>query len=267
MEFVIAFITLTFLEVVLGIDNIIFVSLVTNKLPKEKQKKARFIGLSLALVMRIILLITIAWLIHHLTAPFFPLEGMTKEQTADILNSKETKGFSESAYYIFHTVGVRELILMIGGLFLISKSVSEIHHKVVGILHDSDEKSSVSFGKTIGMIVMLDLVFSFDSILTAVGITENIYAMVAAVTIAMFIMLMFSKTIGEFISKNPTVEMLALSFLILIGFMLVLEGVCIEVPKAYIYFAVFFSFAVELLNLRAKRGRHMARIKHRNKTE
>jgi predicted tellurium resistance membrane protein TerC len=262
MEFIIAFITLTFLEIVLGVDNIIFVSLVTNKLPVTEQKKARFVGLSLALVMRIILLITITWLIHHLTRPFFPIEGLTKEQTVEILNSKATTGFMQTAYYIFHSIGVRELILAAGGLFLLGKSVSEIHHKMADVVAESTENSHVSFGRTIGMIVVLDIVFSFDSILTAVGITENLYAMVGAVTISMFIMLMFSKKISEFINNNPTVEMLALSFLILIGFMLILEGVSIEVPKAYIYFAVFFSFAVELLNLKMRKTKTPDKIKH-----
>ena len=253
MEFIIALLTLTFLEIVLGVDNIIFVSLVTNKLPKDEQKKARFLGLSMALVMRIVLLITIAWLIHHLTKPFFPIDGLTKEQTIEKLNSKETKGFFDSFHYILHAVGVRELILAAGGLFLLSKSVTEIHHKMSGVIHDAPGSKNASFAKTIGMIVVLDIVFSFDSILTAVGMTENIYAMCIAVVIAMFVMLMFSKKISDFINDNPTVEMLALSFLILIGFMLILEGVCIEVPKAYIYFAVFFSFAVELMNLKMKK--------------
>jgi predicted tellurium resistance membrane protein TerC len=258
MEFIIALITLIFLEIVLGIDNIIFVSLVTNKLPLSLQNRARLIGLSMALVMRILLLIVIAWLIHHLTSPLFPLDGMTKAQTLEKL--AHTKGFFENVGLIFHAVGVREIILAAGGMFLLYKSVSEIHEKMEDKPDTGIHTKKISFFRTVMMIVMLDIVFSFDSILTAVGITENIYAMVVAVTIAMFIMLRFSKTIGAFIGEHPTIEILALSFLILIGFMLVLEGVCIEVPKGYIYFGVFFAFGVEMLNMRMRKIKNSGKI-------
>jgi predicted tellurium resistance membrane protein TerC len=261
MEFVIALLTLTFLEIVLGIDNIIFVSLVTNKLPNIEQKKARLVGLSMALIMRILLLITIVWLIKHLTSPLFPLEGLTKNES--LKKMEETKGFFDTAYLVIHTIGVREIILAAGGLFLLVKSVSEIHHIMEGEPHGNVQNKSASFYKTVVMIVMLDIVFSFDSILTAVGITDDIYAMVIAVTIAMIIMLRFSKTISSFISEHPTVEMLALAFLILIGFMLILEGVCIEVPKGYIYFGVFFSFGVELLNMRMRKVHSPDKFKHK----
>jgi len=248
LEFIIALITLTFLEVVLGVDNIIFVSIVTNKLPETLQAKARFIGLMLALVFRIILLITIAWMIHHLTAPFFPIPGLSQEEVLEKLRLET--GFLESAKLIFHTIGIRELILSLGGLFLLGKTVSEIHHKMGDDKHETTSTKAVTMRNIIMQIVILDIVFSFDSILTAVGMTQNVYAMVSAVVIAMLIMLKFSKSISHFIQTHPTTELLALSFLMLIGFMLVLEGVHIEVPKAYIYFAVFFSFVVELLNIK-----------------
>lgn len=264
MEFVIALITLTFLEIVLGVDNIIFVSIVTNNLPEKQRQKARVIGLVLAMVFRIVLLITITWMIHHLTAPFFPIEGMTQEQVLEELEKEH--GFINSVYYIFHSIGVRELILALGGMFLLGKSVSEIHHKMGGKHHSEEQNKPVSMFKTIMLIVALDIVFSFDSILTAVGITENLYAMISAVTIAMIIMIVFAKKISEYIASHPTLEILALSFLILIGFMLVLEGVHIDVPKGYIYFAVFFSLLMEVLNMRVRKINELRReLKQKNK--
>ncbi len=259
MEFIIAFLTLTFLEIILGVDNIIFVSIVTNKLPKHQQRKGRIIGLTLALVFRLILLVLITWLIHHLTTPFFPLENLTTNvldyfTTEEVLEKMHHKeNILEKAKLLFHTIGVRELILSIGGLFLLGKSVSEVHHKMEGAAKEHKNTAGASMAKIIMQIILLDLVFSFDSILTAVGITDNIYTMVIAVVVAMVVMLVFSGKISSFIAKHPTLEMLALSFLILIGFMLLLEGVHIEVPKGYIYFAVFFSLIVEVLNLSIKK--------------
>lgn len=251
MEFVIALITLTFLEIVLGVDNIIFVSIVTNHLPEKQRQKARVSGLLIAMVFRIVLLITITWMIHHLTKPFFPIDGLSQEQVLEALEKEH--GFTDSFYYIFHSIGVRELILAIGGMFLLAKSVSEIHHKMGGKTENEQSIKPVSIFKTIMLIVALDIVFSFDSILTAVGITDNLYAMISAVSIAMIIMIAFAKKISEYISNQPTLEMLALSFLILIGFMLVLEGVHIEVPKGYIYFAVFFSLIMEVMNMKMRK--------------
>jgi predicted tellurium resistance membrane protein TerC len=219
-----ALLTLTFLEIVLGVDNIVFISIVTNRLPKEEQPKTRTLGLSMALIFRIAMLSSIAWLIHHLVTPLFYVAGV---------------GFS-----------VREIILFAGGLFLLAKSTSEIHHKMerLGETHVNPKKSSMS--RIVLQIVVLDIVFSFDSILTAVGLTEQLIIMIIAVVIAMIIMMLFSGNISRFINKNPTLEMLALSFLILIGFMLVLEGFKQHVPKGYIYFSVFFSMIVEMLNIR-----------------
>lgn len=224
----IALLTLTFLEIVLGIDNIIFISIVAGKLPEERQKSARFVGLSLALIVRIIMLFGITILI-----------GLTEP----VLEVYEFK------------LSWRDIILVVGGLFLIAKSTSEIHHKIA---QDSDETKSnnkvvTSFASAIFQIVMLDIIFSFDSILTAVGLTDKIILMVIAVIISIIVMMIFAKAISNFINNQPTLQVLALSFLILIGFMLLIEGVHYEVPKGYIYFAVFFSLVVELINMKVRK--------------
>lgn len=224
----IALLTLTFLEIVLGIDNIIFISIVAGKLPQERQKSARFIGLSLALIVRIIMLFGITLLIG-LTDPVIEL-------------------------YDFK-LSWRDIILVIGGLFLIAKSTSEIHHKIAQDTAEEKSKNKVitSFSSAIFQIVMLDIIFSFDSILTAVGLTDEIILMVIAVIISIIVMMIFAKAISNFINNKPTLQILALSFLILIGFMLLIEGLHYEVPKGYIYFAVFFSLVVELINMKARK--------------
>jgi predicted tellurium resistance membrane protein TerC len=224
----IALLTLTFLEIVLGVDNIIFISIVSNKLPAEKQEKARKTGLFLALFLRIAMLISVVWVIHHLTKPLFTIMG---------------KGFS-----------VREIILFSGGLFLLAKSVSEIGHKMEGIQHEVTTRATTVWN-VIFQIAMLDIVFSFDSILTAVGLSDDVLIMIIAVVVALSVMMAYAGKISQFISQNPTLEILALSFLILIGFMLVLEGFHIEIPKAYIYFAVFFSLTVEVVNMKIRKKR------------
>lgn len=221
----IALLTLTFLEIVLGVDNIIFISIVSNKLPHDSRARARFIGLSMALVIRILLLISITWIIGF-TKPLFTL-------------------------FDFEASG-RDLILFIGGLFLIAKSTSEIHQKLEGESHEQLGKGNASINYVIAQIIFLDIIFSFDSILTAVGLTRQVLIMIIAVIIAMIIMMTASGKISEFISKHPTLEMLALSFLILIGFMLTIEAFHYHVPKAYIYFAVAFSLLVEMLNMRLR---------------
>lgn len=228
----IAILTLTFLEIVLGVDNIIFISIISNKLPKENQQKARTIGLSLAIFIRVAMLLGISWLIHF-NQPLFTIFE---------------QGFSG-----------RDLILFAGGLFLLAKSTSEIHHKVT---HDEEGPKNLKGGMTLRsaiiQIVLLDMVFSFDSILTAVGLTNHVILMIIAVIISMIIMIIYAGKIADFIAKYPTLQMLALSFLILIGFMLVLEGFHTHVPKGYIYFAVFFSLMVEYLNIkiRGKKTKH-----------
>lgn len=232
---VIALITLTFLEIVLGIDNIIFISIATDKLPKENQKTARLVGLGLALLMRIILLSLITQL-HALNNTLFEVFEV------DITG----KG----------------LILLAGGLFLLVKSTLEIHHKVEQIEHTSEtKKKKVTMSSAITQILLLDLVFSFDSILTAVGLSNNLMIMVVAVIISMIVMMIFANSISNFINQHPTLQLLALSFLILIGFMLVLEAFHIEIPKGYIYFAVLFSFLIEMLNMRFRANKKSRLIK------
>ena len=222
----IALLTLTFLEIVLGIDNIIFISIVAGKLPKEDQRKARLIGLSLALIVRIILLMGITWLIG-LTEPVI------------------------TAYDF--SLSWRDIILAVGGLFLIAKSTSEIHHKVEGDEHEMEVKKPKAFSGAILQIVLLDIIFSFDSILTAVGLTNQIILMIIAVIVSILVMMLFAKAISDFVNKHETLQVLALSFLILIGFMLIVEAIHIHVPKGYIYFAVFFSLVVEVINIRARK--------------
>lgn len=226
-ELIIAFLTLTFLEIVLGIDNIIFISIVTNKLPEEQQGRARRIGLLLAMGFRVVLLLGITWLIGF-SEPLFSVADM------------EFSG--------------RDLILLAGGLFLLAKSTTEIHHKIEGVetAAKTDAKKA-GFGAILTQIVLLDLVFSFDSILTAVGLTQNIPVMIAAVVASILVMMVFATRISDFINKHPSLQILALSFLMLIGFMLAIEAFEQHVPKGYIYFAVFFSMAVEMLNMRYRR--------------
>lgn len=234
----IALLTLTFLEIVLGIDNIIFISIVSNKLPAHQQGKARYTGLTLALVFRVALLLGITWVIGF-TQPLFTLFGM------------EFSG--------------RDLILLGGGIFLIFKSTMEIHHKMEGADTEEVEKKSSTMFAVITQIILLDLIFSFDSILTAIGLTDEIILMIIAVVISMIVMMVFSKGIASFIAKHPTLEILALSFLILIGFMLSIEALNYHVPKGYIYFAVFFSLVVEFLNIKMRKSRSPVKLKKRIK--
>lgn len=230
----IALLTLTFMEIVLGIDNIIFISIVAGKLPAEQQKKARLGGLSLALIMRILLLLSITWLVG-LTQPVVTISGFE--------------------------LSWRDIILAVGGVFLLVKSILEIHHKVEAVEeHDTTggaPKKINGFTSAILQIVMLDLIFSFDSILTAVGLTDEIILMVIAVIVSIVVMMIFAKAIGDFVNKYPTIQILALSFLILIGFMLVVEALHSHVPKGYIYFAIFFSLIIEMLNIRYRRKREL----------
>ncbi len=222
----IALLTLTFMEIVLGIDNIIFISLVAGGLPKEQQKKARLGGLSAALIMRVLLLLSITWIIG-LTEPVLTFQGFE--------------------------LSWRDIILIAGGIFLLVKSTLEIHHKVEGKEESENKVKANSFGYAILQIVLLDIIFSFDSILTAVGLTDQLLLMIIAVVISIIIMMAFARPVGEFVEKHPTIQILALSFLILIGVMLIVEGAHYHVPKGYIYFAVFFSLAIEMLNMRYRK--------------
>jgi predicted tellurium resistance membrane protein TerC len=235
---VVALVTLTVLEIVLGIDNIVFISILVGKLPRELQDRARIIGLSLAMVMRILLLFTISWIIG-LTEPWFNVFGMD--------------------------ISGRDLILLGGGLFLIGKATFEIHDRLEGEEHGSAGATSgtASFASIIAQILALDLVFSLDSVITAVGMAEDLWVMVTAVIIAVGVMLLSSGMISNFVNQHPTVKMLALSFLLLIGTSLVAEGLEFHIPKGYIYFAMAFSVFVELLNLRIRgRGKDKAEPVH-----
>lgn len=222
----IALLTLTFLEIVLGVDNIIFISIVSNKLPESQQAKARTLGLAFALVFRIMLLLGISYIIQF-TQPLITV-------------------------FDFELSG-RDLILAGGGLFLLFKSTLEIHHKIEGKAEVVKPHSANNFAKVVFQIILLDLVFSFDSILTAIGLVKEVLIMIIAVTISIGIMMAFAGKISSFINKHPTLQILALSFLILIGFMLLVEGFHVEVPKGYIYFAVFFSLTVEVINMRMRK--------------
>jgi predicted tellurium resistance membrane protein TerC len=218
--------TLTVLEVVLGIDNVVFISILAGKLPAEQQLRARQIGLGLALATRILLLLTIS-VIAQLTAPLFTVAGFS--------------------------ISGRDLILILGGLFLIYKATREIHHKLEGETGHESAKVVPSFASVITQIVILDVVFSLDSVITAVGMVDELAIMILAVIIAIVIMLFSAGAISNFVNQHPTVKMLALSFLLLIGLTLLVEGLHQHIPKGYIYFAIAFSVFVEYLNLRAKK--------------
>lgn len=221
----IAFLTLLALEIVLGIDNVIFISILADKLPEERQKLARRLGLGVALVTRILLLLSLAWIIG-LTAPLFTVIG------------QEISG--------------RDIILIAGGLFLLGKSTYEIHDKLEGEEGHASARAGATLGGVIVQIVLLDIVFSLDSVITAVGMVDELAIMIAAVVIAVIIMLISAEAISGFVNRHPTVKVLALSFLLLIGFSLLLEGFDQHVPKGYIYFSMGFAVFVEALNLRVR---------------
>lgn len=239
----VSLLTLALLEIVLGIDNIIFISIATDRLPKEKQKRARTLGLALALLMRIILLLSITWIIRltkplfYITEdfPFFNLEAAT-----------------DAAF--MYACSFRDLILIAGGIFLLFSATREIHKKIEGDEEGHGSGTSArSFRSVIFKIMLIDVVFSFDSILTAIGLVNNVLVMIIAVIIAMIVMLAFSGVVSRFVNNHPTVKMLALAFLIMIGMVLVADGLHFHVPKGYVYFSVAFSLGVEVLNLRMKR--------------
>ena len=235
----ISLLTLTVLEVVLGIDNIVFISILSGKLPAEQQKKARQLGLILALVTRVLLLFSIKW-IMSLTEPF--------------INLATTFGIDNPDWSRYLELSGRDLILFIGGLFLIYKSTTEIHHKMDGP-HDEQKvsKKSATFMSTILQILVLDIVFSLDSVITAVGMVDQIGVMVPAVIIAVLIMLLSAEQISKFVNDYPSVKMLALSFLLLIGVSLTAEAFDQHIPKGYIYFAMAFSVLVEFLNIKSEK--------------
>jgi predicted tellurium resistance membrane protein TerC len=222
----IGLLTLTLLEIVLGIDNIIFISILASKLPAAKQKQARQIGLALAMVMRILLLLSLSWIIG-LTKPFFVLAG-------------------------FDVTG-RALILLGGGLFLIAKSTHEIHDNLEGSEEERSVRAAPSLGSVLVQIILLDLVFSLDSVITAVGMVDEIGVMIVAVMLAVGVMMVFAGALSSFVERHPTIKMLALSFLLLIGVNLIGEGLGFHIPKGYTYFAMGFAVFVEVLNLKLRK--------------
>ena len=222
----IALVTLTFLEIVLGVDNVIFISILSSKLPGRQQGSARRLGLLAAMGMRILLLLSIVWIIR-LTSPLF--------------------------YILERPISGRDLILIGGGLFLLAKATTEIHERLDGEEGHSSAKVRPSFAAVITQVVLLDIVFSLDSVITAVGMADEIIIMVAAVILAVGVMMFSAEPISSFVNRHPTVKVLALSFLLLIGISLVGEGLGMHIPKGYIYFAMGFSVLVELINLRVRR--------------
>ena len=221
----IAFLTLSVLELVLGIDNVIFISILSGKLPEKDQKRARLIGLALALLMRVGLLFSLTW-VMGLIDPLFTIWGQS--------------------------VSGRDLILLIGGLFLLAKSTHEIHGSLEGMEGEGSKKVYAGFTGVIIQIMLLDIVFSLDSVITAVGMVSNIWVMIAAVVVSIIAMMLFAGSIGAFVQRHPTIKMLALSFLLLIGTTLIAVGMHFHIPKGYVYFAMAFSVFVEMLNIRLR---------------
>lgn len=231
-ELLVALVTLVALELVLGVDNVIFISILAGKLPKEQQARARTLGISLAVITRILLLLSLSFIVG-LTTPIVTIAGFT--------------------------LSGRDIVLLVGGLFLIVKSVQEIHQKLEGEEGHVSKKVPASFQGVIIQILLLDIVFSLDSVITAVGMVNEIPIMVIAVIVAAAVMIFAAGPISKFVDEHPTVKMLALSFLLLIGFTLVVEALHVHIPKGYIYFAMGFSVVVELLNLRI-RGTHPVKL-------
>ena len=233
-EIWIALLTLKVLEIVLGIDNIVFLSIITGKLPPAQQPRARRIGLALAMLLRIALLASLAVIIR-LTAPLFTVLG--------------------------HGISGRDLILLAGGLFLIAKSTREIHERLEGDEAPRGTRAPVSFGNVVGQLVLLDLVFSLDSVITAVGMARQLGVMIAAVVIAVGVMMLSAAAISDFVHRHPTIKMLALSFLLLIGVSLIADGLGQHLSKGYIYFAMGFSVFVEMLNLKVRARQQPVRLR------
>jgi predicted tellurium resistance membrane protein TerC len=243
----ISLITLTVLEIVLGIDNIIFISILAGKLPEAQQGKARTIGLMLALITRVLLLCSIFWLTKLIDPlfTFFRDEGGWHFIAGKLAEEAEQRRFA------FGMSG-KDLVLFCGGLFLLWKSVHEIHGNLEGEEHEQGSKVRATMSSVITQIVIIDIVFSLDSVITAVGLAQEIGVMIAAVVLAMGVMLVAAGPISNYVNRHPTIKMLALSFLLLVGVVLVADGLHHHIQKGYIYFAMAFSFAVEMLNIRAR---------------
>jgi len=230
----ISLMTLAMLEVILGIDNVIFISIISDRVEKEEQNKARILGLLLALGVRIILLIFMSYLAHLKT---------------------------DIAVLFGHHFTLRDLVLIAGGVFLVYKSTNEIHEKLEGDEEEKQSSKKLALWNAIVQIILIDIVFSFDSILTAIGLTDHVIIMIIAMAAAMVVMMVFSKAISSFINEHPTVKMLALSFLIMIGVFLIIEAFHYDIPKGYIYFSMFFSLTVEVLNLLVKKRSKAKKLK------
>ncbi len=224
----VALVTLTSLEIVLGVDNIIFISILVGRLPENQRDKGRNIGLALAMIARILLLLSITW-VMGLTAPLFN--------------------------FLSYEISGRDLILILGGLFLLAKSTHEIHNSLEGEEESQKNIVKISFIGVLVQIALLDIVFSLDSVITAVGLAKNIEVMILAIVIAVGVMMLSAKALGDFVDTHPTIKMLALSFLILVGVSLIGEGFGMHIPKGYIYFAMAFSIGVELLNMKIRKSK------------
>jgi len=225
-EIIVSLITLTFLEIILGIDNIVFISIVSGRLPVSQQKKARVIGISVAFLGRVMLLLAINWIIG-LSKPFFTINDFA--------------------------VSYRDLILIAGGLFLIGKSTSEIHNRIEGKQEGEHKTKKLTLRSAIIQILILDLVFSLDSIITAIGLVDNVGVIIIAIVISLAVMLLFARRISDFINRHPAMKILAVSFLIMIGTVLVIEGFHVHVPKGYIYVSMAFALGIEVINMRISR--------------
>jgi predicted tellurium resistance membrane protein TerC len=224
----VSLLTLTALEIVLGIDNIVFISILVSRLPVEQRQRARILGLSLAMITRILLLLSLVW-VMGLTEPLFSVFG--------------------------EAISGRDIILLSGGLFLLAKSTMEIHHSLEGAEADGHTPASASFVAVLVQIALIDIVFSLDSVITAVGLAKHVPVMVLAIVIAVVVMMLAARSISEFVDAHPTVKMLALSFLVLIGVALIGEGLDFHIPKGYIYFAMAYALLVEMLNLKMRKAR------------
>lgn len=256
---ILALVTLTALEIVLGIDNIIFIAILSGKLPEHQQGKARQIGLILAMLQRILFLLVIGWIMKLDSVRLFHWGAIVPDwliAPPPLPDAAHAGG--EAASHAKHTVGdqamsIKELILLVGGIFLIAKATLEIHHKLEGDPEkEMQARPAASFKAIIGQILLLDVVFSIDSVLTAVGITKHVPVMIIAVVLSVIVMMVAAGPIARFVNKHPTVKMLALAILLMIGVLLVAEGLEFHFPRGYLYFAMAFSFIVEMLNIRAK---------------
>ena len=269
MDWIAPLLALTLMEIVLGIDNVVFIAVLAGRLPKEQQALGRNVGLLLALGMRIALLLTLKYVIDHLTGSLFELtdlgvpaswlpDPLSPEAAEAAAHAAETAGHGEeheSAFDAVNRITGKDIVMLLGGLFLLYKSVHEIHKKIEGHDHEHATNEQVSLASVLFQIAMIDIVFSLDSVITAIGMARDQWIMIVAIVVAVVFMLVFSGAISRFIEKHPTVKMLALSFLLLIGVMLIAESAGQHINKGYIYFAMAFSLLVEVLNLRMKATR------------